>query len=99
LIYEIAHIIVTPGKQADFERGAAEAAPLFKKSRGCLSFELQAGVEEPTHYRLVVGWATVEDHTVHFRSSLEFQTWRQLVGGCFASPPQVVHVRSVLKPF
>jgi heme-degrading monooxygenase HmoA len=99
MIYEIAHIIVKPGTQAQFERGAAEAAPLFKKAKGCLSFELQAGVEEPTHYRLVVGWATVEDHTVHFRSSPEFQSWRALVGPYFDSPPSVVHVNSVLKPF
>jgi heme-degrading monooxygenase HmoA len=99
LIYEIAHLIVKPGTQAQFERGVAEAAPLFKKSKGCLSLELQAGVEEPTHYRLVVGWATVEDHTVHFRSSPEFQSWRALVGAYFESPPSVVHVKSVLKPF
>ncbi len=99
MVYEIAHIVVKDGLQAEFEKGAALAAPLFKQSKGCLSFELQAGVEEPTHYRLVVGWATVEDHTVHFRSSPEFQSWRGLVGHCFATPPQVVHVRSVSKPF
>lgn len=95
MIHEIAHIEVKPGMEADFEAGVAQAAPLFRRARGCRSFALQRELEAPTRYRLVVGWDTVDDHMVHFRASEDFQAWRGLVGHCFAAPPQVVHVRDV----
>jgi hypothetical protein len=41
----------------------------------------------------MVTWETVDDHTVHFRESQDFQEWRRLVGGFFAGPPQVGHVQ------
>ena len=99
MIFEIAHIAVKPGMEAAFEQGVAEAAPLFQRARGCHGLTLQRGIEEPTHYRLVVRWETVEDHTVHFRNSEDFQSWRRLVGHCFESVPRVEHVATVLQPF
>jgi heme-degrading monooxygenase HmoA len=99
VIFEIAHIAVKPGMEAAFEQGVAEAAPLFQRARGCRGLSLQRGVEQPTHYRLVVQWETVEDHTVHFRNSEDFQGWRRLVGHCFERAPQVEHVTTVLAPF
>ena len=44
-------------------------------------------------------WETVENHTVDFRGSPDFQEWRKLVGHCFASPPEVEHVQQVVKGF
>lgn len=99
MILEVAHIVVKAGMQAEFELGVAEAASLFKRARGCRSMALQRGIEQPTQYRLVVGWDTVEDHTVHFRGSEDFQSWRALVGHCFEVAPAVDHVDTVLQPF
>lgn len=99
MIYEVAHIVVKTGMDDTFEKGVAEAAPLFKRAKGCRSLELRRGIEQPLHYRLVVAWDTVEDHTVAFRGSDDFQGWRRLVGHCFDSPPVVEHVRTVLSPF
>jgi heme-degrading monooxygenase HmoA len=99
MIHEIAHITVKPGMEADFEAGVAKAASLFQRARGCRSFALQREIEAPNRYRLVVGWDSVEDHMVHFRASEDFQTWRQLVGHCFETPPQVVHVHTPLNAF
>ncbi|WP_029001958.1 antibiotic biosynthesis monooxygenase family protein [Azohydromonas australica] len=99
MIFEIAHIAVKPGMESAFEQGVAEAAPLFQRAKGCHGLSLQRGIEEPTHYRLVVRWETVEDHTVHFRNSEDFQSWRALVGHCFESAPRVEHVATVLQPF
>ena len=48
---------------------------------------------------VLVVWETVENHTVDFRGSADFQEWRKLVGHCFASPPEVEHVRQVLQGF
>ena len=99
MIHEIAHIAVKPGLQAEFERGVEQAAQLFRRAHGCRRLALQRGIERPLHYRLVVAWDTLEDHTVHFRGSDDFQAWRGLVGHCFDAPPVVEHVDTVLSPF
>lgn len=99
MILEIAHITVAPGKEDAFVLGVKEAAALFKRARGCRGLALQRGIERPDQYHLVVTWDTVEDHTVHFRESEDFQKWRALVGHCFASPPVVEHVNTVLTAF
>lgn len=99
MIFEIAHIVVKAGMEAAFEQGVADAAALFQRARGCRGLSLQRGIEQPTHYRLVVQWETVEDHMVHFRNSDDFQAWRRLVGHCFESAPQVEHTATVLAPF
>ena len=99
MVLEIAQIDVKPGLEAEFEAGVAKAAPLFKRAKGCTSMELQRSVEQPSRYRLFVGWETVEAHTVDFRGSADFQEWRKLVGHCFAAPPDVEHVREVVKGF
>ena len=61
--------------------------------------ELMRSIEHPSRYRLVVKWETVENHTVDFRGSADFQEWRKLVGHCFASPPVVEHTREVVRGF
>lgn len=45
MIYEVAHIVVKADMGEAFEKGAAEATPLFLRARGCRSFELQHGME------------------------------------------------------
>ena len=97
MVLEIAQIDVKPGMEAEFEAGVAKAAPVFKRAKGCTSMALQRSVEKPARYRLFVGWATVENHTVDFRNSPDFQEWRKLVGHCFASPPEVEHVSEVVR--
>ncbi len=99
MITEIAQIEVLPGKEAEFEAGVKSAAPLFKRAKGCRAMELRRSVEKPARYRLFVAWETVENHTVDFRGSEDFQEWRKLVAHCFASPPEVEHVAQVLRGF
>jgi quinol monooxygenase YgiN len=99
MITEIAQIDVKPGMEAEFEAGVKIAAPLFKRAKGCRAMELRRSVEKPARYRLFVAWETVENHTVDFRGSEDFQEWRKLVAHCFASPPEVEHVAQVLRGF
>jgi heme-degrading monooxygenase HmoA len=95
MILEIAQIDIRPGLEAEFEANVAKALPLFKRAKGCKGVELQRSVEKPSRYRLFVRWETVENHTVDFRGSADFQEWRKLVGHCFAAPPEVEHTRKV----
>jgi len=99
MVHEIAEIEVKPGLEAEFEAGVAKAAPLFKRAKGCNGVELHRSIEKPSRYRLVVQWETVENHTVDFRGSSDFQEWRKLVGHCFASPPEVEHVAEAVHGF
>jgi heme-degrading monooxygenase HmoA len=99
MVTEIAQIDVKPGTESEFETGVKQAAPLFKRAKGCIGMELQRSIEKPTRYRLFVKWATVENHTVDFRGSADFQEWRKLVAHCFAAPPEVEHVTQAVIGF
>ena len=99
MIFEIAHIQIKPDTHAAFEAAVAKAVSLFQSSRGCESMRLERSIENSDAYRLVVGWSTLEDHTVHFRGSEQFQTWRGLVGEFFAAPPLVEHMNTVVTGF
>lgn len=91
MIIEVASIAVKDGSEAAFEAAVASAAEVFRRARGCTGLELQRCVEEPGLYQVVIGWRTLEDHTVGFRGSDLFAEWRALVGPHFARPPEVRH--------
>jgi heme-degrading monooxygenase HmoA len=99
MVTEIAQIDVKPGMEKEFEAGVAKAAPVFKRAKGCRGMRLMSTVERPTHYRLLVEWDTLENHTVDFRGSPDFQEWRKLVGHCFAAPPVAEHMNEAVKGF
>lgn len=99
MIYEIVTIPVKPGTNAEFEAAIAKAVPLFQRSRGCQSLRLERSIEQPDTYKLVVGWATLEDHTTHFAASEEVLEFRRLAGGFVAPPTHMEHVQIVLNGF
>jgi heme-degrading monooxygenase HmoA len=99
MITEIAQIDVKPGMEAEFESGVKKAGPLFRRAKGCKGMELQKSHEKPQRYRLMVKWDSLENHTVDFRGSTDFQEWRKLVGHCFAAAPEVEHVTLAVAGF
>ena len=99
MILEIAQLNIKPGMESEFEAGVAKAAPIFRRAKGCKGMALQRSVETPSRYRLFVKWETLENHTVDFRGSADFQEWRKLVGHCFAAAPEVEHSREVVTGF
>lgn len=97
MILEIAQIEVKEGLAPEFEAAVRKAEPIFKRAKGCHSVALERSIENPQRYRLLVRWATVENHTVDFQKSPDFLEWRKLVGNCFASIPVVEHTTMVLE--
>lgn len=95
MILEVAYLEITPGKETAFETGYAAARPLFLRAQGCKGVELKRCLEKPQAYRLFVQWETLEDHTVTFRNSPDFQEWRRLVQDNFAAPPSVEHLETM----
>src|SRR5260370_1009814 len=66
---------------------------------GWIGRGLQRSLGSAGRCRLVVKWATLENHPVDFRGSEDFQAWRKLVGHCFATPPEVEHAEQAVKGF
>jgi heme-degrading monooxygenase HmoA len=99
MFLEIAQVDIKPGLESEFEAGVAKAAPYFQRAKGCRAMSLQRSVENPSRYRLFLTWETVENHTVDFRGSADFQEWRKLVAHTFDGMPQVEHVREAFKGF
>ena len=99
MVLEIAQIEVKAGHEEAFEAGVGKAAELFHRAKGCRSMALERSVEVPTRYRLMVRWETLENHTVDFRESADFQAWRALVSEHFAAPPQVEHTVLAVQGF
>ena len=52
-------------------------------------------MEDPARYRLLIGWRTLEDHTVAFRESDSFLAWRALVTPHLAQLPAATHWSAV----
>jgi heme-degrading monooxygenase HmoA len=91
MILEIALLDVRPGQEADFEAAFAVAAPIIASMKGYHGHELQRCLERPSRYALLVRWATLEDHTVGFRGSPEYQEWRRLLHHFYDPFPTVEH--------
>lgn len=98
-VTEIAEVDVKEGHEEAFEQAVAEAAPLFQRARGARTLSLERSTEHPRRYRLFVGWECIEDHTIGFRESAEFQQWRALIGDHVEALPRVEHVTNVLTAF
>jgi heme-degrading monooxygenase HmoA len=99
MIYELAELVVKEGTGAAFEAAVQQGVPLFQRAQGCLSMRLDRVMERANTYHLVVGWATLENHTVDFRGSADFQTWRGLISEFLAGAPTVEHTDNVIKGF
>ncbi|MPZ55234.1 MAG: antibiotic biosynthesis monooxygenase [Rhizobiales bacterium] len=99
MVLEVAQIDVKPGMEQDFEAGVAKGVPIFQRAKGCMAMELQRSIELPSRYRLLIRWDALENHTVDFRGSADYQEWRKLVGHCFAEPPAVEHMNKVVEGF
>ena len=88
MILEVATLDVRPGMEAEFEEA-------FAQMQGYISHELRRCIENERRYLLLVQWETVEDHTVGFRGSEEYQQWRELLHHFYDPFPVVEHYRSV----
>jgi heme-degrading monooxygenase HmoA len=99
MIYEFADITIKNGSAACVEITVEQAVPLFKSASGCLSMRLERSIETPLRYLIVVGWATLEDHTVGFRTSADYQIWRNLVDEYFDGAPVVQHTQVAASGF
>ncbi len=96
MILEVAVLNIVPGKRLDFENSFKQAQPIISSMKGYISHELQKCVENDHQYILLVKWETLEDHTVGFRNSDEYQEWKTLLHHFYDPFPTVEHYQIVL---
>ncbi len=95
MILEAVVLPIIPGKEAEFEAAFRQASPIIASMQGYISHELHRCIEEPGKYLLLVRWQTLEDHTVGFRGSAEYQEWKRLLHHFYDPFPNVEHFEPV----
>ncbi len=95
MILEVAMLNVIPGREAEFELAFKQASKLISSMNGFIHLQLQRCLERPNAYVLLVHWETLEDHTVGFRESPEYQQWRALLHHFYDPFPTVEYFEPV----
>ena len=95
MILEIALLHIRSGEGEAFERAFARAQSIISVMPGYLSHKLQRCLEEQDKYLLLVEWQTLEDHTVGFRQSPQYQEWKVLLHHFYEPFPKVEHYEPV----
>ena len=91
MILEAAMLQVKPGLTEEFECSFKEASSLIASIEGYQGHELQKCLEDDHKYLLLVKWRTLEDHTVGFRESSQYQEWKALLHHYYHPFPVVEH--------
>ena len=95
MLLEVAILQVKVGGTAAFEAAFAQAQTIIAKMPGYVSHELQKCLEVPDQYILLVRWQTLEDHTIGFRQSAEYQQWKALLHHFYDPFPTVEHYERI----
>jgi heme-degrading monooxygenase HmoA len=96
MILEVAILNVKSDQTIEFEAAFQQASAIIASMKGYISHELQRCVEVTNQYVLLVRWQTLEDHTVGFRGSTEYQEWRRLLHHFYDPFPTVQHYETVM---
>jgi heme-degrading monooxygenase HmoA len=91
MILEAVNLHVIAGKEREFEAAFATATPLISAIDGYRSHELHRCLEVPGKYLLLVRWRNLEDHTIGFRQSPQFDEWKKLLHHFYDPFPTIEH--------
>ena len=97
MILEVAVLNIRKEMTSDFEVAFKQASSIISSMRGYISHQLQRCLEKEGQYILLVNWEKLEDHTVGFRESPEYQEWRKLLHRFYDPFPTVEHYEMVFK--
>jgi heme-degrading monooxygenase HmoA len=95
MIPEVAVLNVRTGESGAFELAFAQAQSIISSMRGYISHQLQRCLESPDKYLLLVQWHELEDHTIGFRQSPQYQDWKRLLHHFYEPFPTVEHYETV----
>ncbi|MDG0822627.1 MULTISPECIES: antibiotic biosynthesis monooxygenase family protein [Staphylococcus] len=95
MILEGAMLQVKKGLENDFEQSFKEASKIIRSMDGYISHTLNKCFEETGKYLLLVKWETLEDHTIGFRKSPEYENWKDLLHNYYDPFPIVEHFQTI----
>jgi heme-degrading monooxygenase HmoA len=95
MILEVAVLNLRSGESGAFEQAFASARAILSSMPGYISHELQRCLEEEDKYLLLIEWERLEDHTVGFRQSPQYQEWTRLLHHFYQPFPRVEHYEPV----
>ena len=95
MILEAVMLNIKFGEEQDFETAFKEASSIISSMNGYLSHELHRCLEVKGKYLLLVRWQTLEDHTIGFRESSDYQEWKRLLHHFYDPFPTVEHFEPV----
>lgn len=96
MVLEHALLSVKPGQENEFEDAFRQARSIIAGMPGFGRLTLSRCLERRSTYLLLVEWDHLEDHTVGFRASPEYQGWRRLLHHFYEPFPVVEHFEQVL---
>jgi heme-degrading monooxygenase HmoA len=94
MILEVAILKIKPNLNQEFETAFQEASTIIAAIPGYIDHDLQKCLEVDNQYLLLVNWQTLEDHTIGFRQSTEYQTWKNLLHHFYEPFPIVEHYQA-----
>jgi heme-degrading monooxygenase HmoA len=97
MILEVAILDIKTGSNVEFEIAFKQASTIIASMNGYISHELQHCLENKNRYILLVRWHKLEDHTIGFRESAEYQEWRLLLHHFYEPFPTVEHYQMILQ--
>jgi heme-degrading monooxygenase HmoA len=104
LVLEIVTWDIKPNQEQAFESAFAEAQNILSNAHGYKSHQFQKCIEKPNRYVLLVEWDKLENHTVGFQKSVEYQTYRALIKkyyepGATLEHYELIHKKVLLHQF
>jgi hypothetical protein len=95
-VLEVAILNIKAGQSKEFEAAFAQAQSIIASMHGYISHQLRSCVENADQYILLVNWQTIDDHSLGFRASAEYQQWRDLLHHFYLPMPIVAHYEKSL---
>lgn len=95
MILEAVMLQVKVGMEAEYEEAFRGSSKIISSMKGYISHNLQRCVEVEGKYLLLVQWESLEDHTVGFRQSNEYQQWKKQLHHFYDPFPIVEHFEKV----
>ena len=94
---EAAILTVKKDFEPQFEADFKIASQYIRSISGYLGHSLQKCIENRNQYLLLVQWEKLEDHTIGFRTSPEYQEWKKLLHHYYDPFPIVEHYEMVME--
>ena len=97
MILEAAMLQVREGMEPKFEQAFIDASRIIANMEGYIDHELQSCLEAKGKYLLLVRWKELENHTIGFRQSAEYEQWKKLLHHFYDPFPTVSSIINRLK--